>query len=193
MKTLITPNLTRKLLHCLLPVLCGLVVFASPGYARPENGAAPAYTSKVVTVIWGIISYTRWPGERESLRICLPSGHARAAAIRESAKVIDLGQKIVVRSMPPDAASACDVVYFPTMADDETSRLLKNLIGAPVLTIGEGGAFCTMGGMFCLLSGDDAKDGGVKFAANLDATSRSSLRISPQVLKLSKRRRERQP
>ncbi|MDR1462408.1 MAG: YfiR family protein [Azoarcus sp.] len=161
--------------------------------ARSADDIAPTNASNVVTVVWGIISYVRWPGEQKSLRICLPKDGVYAAAIRESSKVVDLGRPITVRTIPPDATNACDVVYFPVMQNDEASSLLKTLINAPVLTIGEGSAFCTMGGMFCLLSSGrgSAKNSGAKFAANLDATSRSPLRISPQVLRLSKHGRGR--
>jgi hypothetical protein len=191
MKTSIMPISIRKLLHCLLSALLGLAAFASMDNARTADDIVSTQPSDVVTIVWGIISYTRWPGEQESLRICLPKDNAYAAAIRESARVVNLGRPIVVRNTPPEAASACDVVYFSVMSNDETGRLLKTFTNTPVLTIGEGNAFCTMGGMFCLLSGGGAKGGGAKFAANLDATSRSPLRISPQILRLSRHGRGR--
>ncbi|MDR0702177.1 MAG: YfiR family protein [Azoarcus sp.] len=187
------PRPARKLPHCLLSALLGLAVLVFAGNARTADAAVPTRASKVATVVWGIISYTRWSGEQKSLRICLPEDSAYAVAIRESAKVVTPGRPVVVRTTPPDAATACDVVYFHDISSEEASHLLKTFIGAPVLTIGEGRAFCTAGGMFCLLpgSGGETEGGGARFAVNLDATSRSHLRISPQVLKLSKHGRER--
>ncbi|MDR2092555.1 MAG: YfiR family protein [Azoarcus sp.] len=177
--------------HYLLSALLGLAILAFTDNA--QTAAVPTRASKVATVVWGIISYTRWTDEQKSLRICLPEDSAYTAAIRESARIVNPGRQVVVRAMPLDAANACDVVYFHDIPSEETGHLLKTFIGTSVLTIGEGRAFCTAGGMFCLLAdgGDEARSDGTKFAVNLDAISRSSLRIGPRVLRLSKHGRER--
>lgn len=165
------------------------------GNARAAADSAAATTvSKIVTVFWGIVSYTRWPGEKGPLRVCLPENNRHAMAIREAARVVRSGRRVNVRTTPEEAESLCDVVYFSAMPADEAGRLLRRLAGASILTIGEGKAFCSAGGMFCLLSGNgDGNTGDItaKFAANLDATARSPLRINPQVLRLSERGRDR--
>ncbi|MDR0634640.1 MAG: YfiR family protein [Azoarcus sp.] len=164
------------------------------GNARAaSDSAAVTPVSKIVTVFWGIVSYTRWPGEKGPLRVCLPENNRQAMAIRDAAKVVKLGRRISVRTMPEKAESLCDVVYFSAMPADEVGPRLRRLAGAPILTIGEGRAFCSTGGMFCLFSGSGDGDTGeiaARFAANLDATARSPLRINPQVLRLSKRGRD---
>jgi hypothetical protein len=181
--------------YYLAPILCSLVAFTLlTGNTKAAADDTATQTSKVVTVFWGIVSYTRWPSEKGALRACLPEDNKYAAAIRDSARVVNLGRKIIVRSTPSDVVSACDVVYFPARPSGETGSLLRDLKGASaMLTIGEGRMFCSAGGMFCLLpdgKGGNAGDITARFAANLDAISRSLLRINPQVLRLSKRGRE---
>jgi hypothetical protein len=177
---------------CLLMLLCCMILFVmlTPGSARAEQGnfASEQHDSRVITVVWNIISYTRWPDEKGSLRVCLPEESKYATLIRRSARVVGLQRPVVARIVPPDAASACDVVYFASAPAAEVGQGLRDLVGSPVLTIGEGKAFCSAGGMFCLLLNEVGGNDSVgRFAANLDAISRSHLRVNPQVLRLSKR------
>jgi len=173
----------------LTPILCGLVaIVLSLGVARAaRSAAAPSPEARVAYTVWGIISYTQWPKAKGTLRVCLPGGdNPYVASIRNSADRVNLGRKIVVRTTPTDPAGTCDVVYFPAMSIGEAGQMLRPLGGTPVLTIGEGWAFCSAGGMFCLMLGEADNVG--RFAANLDATSRSPLRVDPQVLRLSIRK-----
>jgi len=185
-------NATKKLSQFPLPLLCGLLAFVlTVGMARATQGAASSLELRVAYTVWGIISYTKWPEAKGALRVCLPGGdNLYAGFIRRSADKVALGRKIVVRTTPTDPAGTCDVVYFPAMSLGDAGRALRPLGGSPILTIGEGETFCSAGGMFCLMPGDEAETetiGAGRFAANLDATSRSPLRVNPQVLRLSKR------
>jgi hypothetical protein len=175
-------------LFCLLNVVFGLFVFAlflgGTRVANADNGAAQV--SKVVDVFWGIISYTRWPDETKALRLCLPENNNQANLIRESARSIKFRRPVLIRTTPPDIAEACDVVYFSSTSGGEAVQSLQKIEGAPILTIGEGRTFCSVNGMFCLLF--SGKDDGI-FSANLHVISRSSLRVNPQVLRLSEHKR----
>ncbi|MDR0634993.1 MAG: YfiR family protein, partial [Azoarcus sp.] len=69
------------------------------GNARAaSDNAAVTPVSKIVTVFWGIVSYTRWPGEKGPLRVCLPENNRQAMAIRDAARVVKLGRRISVRT-----------------------------------------------------------------------------------------------
>lgn len=189
-------NLLRRLL---LPrrLLCGLAVFTltvgSDVLRAAQEGYLTNQEAKIVTVVWGIVSYTRWPSEKGPLRVCVPEGNRYATLIGQTYREIRLGRKIAVRTTPPDAASLCDVVYFPPMSIAKAGQALRAFAGAPILTIGEGESFCSAGGMFCLLFGKHAGvDDAGRFAVNLASISprRSPLKINPQVLRLAKLVRE---
>ncbi|MDR2688349.1 MAG: YfiR family protein [Azoarcus sp.] len=146
---------------------------------------------KVGLMVWGIISYTHWPNEQGPLRLCLPEGNANAILIGQYAKEVDIGRPVVtiMAALDTDTVSAqtCDVVYFADMSVQDAGRILRTLTGGYVLTLGDGQSFCSEGGMFCILPDHtDDKNSNGRFAANLDAISRSALRVNPRVLRLSR-------
>jgi hypothetical protein len=180
----------KKPLFSLLLVLCCLVALVQPSSCVQAQEGYAGSRQNLVTFFWGIVSHTRWPDKDvdRPLRVCLPENNGQAALIRESAQNIPvrLRHPVVIHTFLPGAA--CDVVYFPTMSGDGADLVLRSFIEQPVLTIGEGSAFCSTGGMFCLLPDNDGTIN--KFAANLDVISRSKLQINPQVLRLSKHLQE---
>jgi hypothetical protein len=184
----------RKFFFFLLVFACALMMFASPTFLIREAqgaGADGMQASELTTVFWGIVGYTRWPDAKGALRICLSGDSRHLAMIRRSA--IELKHRAITLFTPEKAVSACDIVYVSGASADDVGKLLRLLDDAPVLTIGDGGEFCSMGGMFCLLPGGGGS--GEKtiagFAVNQETISRSPLRVNPQVLRLSKRNQER--
>lgn len=133
--------------------------------------------------VWGIISYTRWPQPPVPLRVCVLGATQHAEAIARTAEWAAPQLEVAFpQIILAHAADACDVVHVGHLADDERVTLIQSLVGRPVLSIGEGDDFCSAGGMFCI----DTSDGGLRFGANLDALSRSPLRVNPQVLRLGR-------
>jgi hypothetical protein len=163
---------------------------ASSDAAAAQEDVASDASELSAAVLWGIISYTRWPQEDAPLKICLIGESAHAEAIRRLAMAIEFRRTVVVHDLPAETEKAqeCDVAYFGSLPEQQRNQILHSLTGLPVLTIGEGGvAFCSAGGMFCLHATDAASsNGGGLFATNLDVISRSGLRITPRVLRLSR-------
>ena len=186
----------KKTFFFLLVFVCVLMAFAPPSFLiRAAQGVDVSETqdSRLLTIFWGIIGYTRWPDMKGTLRICLSGNDRHSAIIRQSARSVELGRPVIVRSTPEDAASVCDIVYVSGAGTGEADELPHSFVGAPILTIGEGGRFCRIGGMFCLLPSTEGSSGKSidRFAVNEKAISRSPLQINPQVLRLSKRIQER--
>ncbi|MDR0776769.1 MAG: YfiR family protein, partial [Azonexus sp.] len=94
---------------------------------------------------------------------------------------------VSVRNLTGDEASwatDCDVLYIGGVTPALRSKLLAEAVGKPALTISEGDSVCAEPSMFCLaVQGSE-----VGLLANLDAISRSGIRISPKVLQLVRRR-----
>jgi len=173
-----------------------LCLLAASLPARASDNGASLRTllaesqASVGATVWGIISYTRWPAPPEVLRVCLAGHSAHADTIRRAADWIGPERRSLIHTLEAgeNPAASCDLLYAAADLPPATlSQLLGQLAGAPVLTIGEGAGFCSAGGMFCLEQ--DGAAAGVRFAANLDAISRSTLRINPQVLRLSRQLR----
>ena len=140
-------------------------------------------------IIAGIIHYTRWPGNPDSIRLCLNEKDADTPTV---AQHFELGYKDPPRVVPfsrrlaadsGDKLLDCQVVYFGKFSAKEASALLIQLGRHPILTIGHSEDFCSYSGLFCLIP----QSSGYRIAANLDSISRNGLRVNPLLLKLTAR------
>lgn len=175
--------------------LCALVA-AQPVFAHAADDAPAAPAPGVGAIVWGIVSYTRWPQPPQPLRVCIAGTTTHEDDIRSASTWTTPERSSEIRALAEaeDPAARCDLVYVGTLAPDTTVTLIGQLAGKAVLSIGEGKEFCSVGGMFCLDTatlGDD--QAAPRFGANLDAISRSGLRVSPQVLRLSRELRRPTP
>jgi hypothetical protein len=143
----------------------------------------------VKQAVLGIMSYTRWPGSRIGLRLCVVGQPRHAAALFDGQ--IRLGATPVAVSRNSLQASQlgaqCDAVYEGTTSAEERQLLHLQLAGHPILTITEDDPTCSGPSMFCLDTG--GHDPRVGFAVNLDSVARSGVEVNPRVLLLGRRRK----
>lgn len=146
------------------------------------QGTAPQ--ASVATVIAGILSYTRWPGEVLPIRLCLLGRGNVVDEVQRSPEIDAAQRRVTVRllSQATQLRGACDAVYVSGPDPAAGREVLKATAGQPVLVLGEGAEFCSDGGMFCLEPSTTA----VRFGANLDAIARSGLRVHPMVLRIAR-------
>lgn len=173
--------LRKLIIYCLVAV-----PLASSGWgvhAQDEPEASAGRQLSAAAIVWGIIGYTRWPQPPQPLRLCLvgDSEHGSALHGADDGRRPEYGVSVHEAVTEVEAAGQCDVLYVGKLSPEQLTALIGMLTGRPVLTIGEERDFCSFGGMFCL----DDRPGRRSFAANLDAISRSGLRVNPQVLRLT--------
>lgn len=173
----------RPLVHLVTLLAATLAVVpssttAQAGAQRPEA---------VARVVFSLLSYTRWPAEREKLRLCVDNSSRYADKLMEGG-ALPTGRLVEARRVDvlaePTAAS-CDTVYLGTMTDARRKKLSGELTGRPVLVISEEDYECEAASMFCLTFRDQHQ---VAFRVNLDAIARSGIHIHPGVLQLGRRR-----
>ena len=176
------------------PVLLAVVLLASllacgalaPCAAWAQTGAAAdaRRPAEVAQVLFGIISYVRWPVARQEVRVCMLGAPRYGAAIVDK-PASSLGQRIRVK-LPAmaSAASECDVVYMGSLPEGEREHLLAQIIGKPILSVAEPGTSCAVGTMFCLR----LNEAQIGFDVNLDAIARSGLRVHPNALQIARRK-----
>jgi len=174
---------------------CLLLACASTGagtaWAQGAAQAAPAPASAearrpadVAQILFGIISYVRWPLARPEVRVCM------VGAVRQENAIIDtpasgMGQRIRIKiQTAAGAAAECDVVYIGSLPDVEREQLLAQVIGKPILSVSEPGTACLVGTMFCLRLVETQ----LGFDVNLDAIARSGLRVHPNALQIARRK-----
>lgn len=176
------------------PALLAVVLLASllacaalaPCAAGAQTGAAAdaRRPAEVAQVLFGIISYVRWPVARQEVRVCMLGAPRYGAAIVDT-PASSLSQRIRVKSPAmASAASECDVVYLGSLPEGEREHLLAQIIGKPILSVAEPGTSCTVGTMFCLR----LTEAQIGFDVNLDAIARSGLRVHPNALQIARRK-----
>lgn len=176
------------------PVLLAVVLLASllacgalaPCAAWAQAGAAAdaRRPAEVAQVLFGIISYVRWPMARPEVRVCMLGVPRYGAAIVDT-PASSLGQRIRVKiPATGSAASECDVAYLGGLPEGEREHLLAQIIGKPILSVAEPGTSCTVGTMFCLR----LNEAQIGFDVNLDAIARSGLRVHPNALQIARRK-----
>jgi len=172
-----------------------LILFSSAAIAagalRIEHSTAGGadVDKQVSRIVAGILSYARWPAPPETYRFCV-TAEARYLGDAQNNLSRALARPVSVRRLAAqDAnwAAGCDVLYIGEGGPPgRRHQLLNEAIGKPVLTISEGDDECVDPSMFCLaVQGKE-----IDLLANLDAISRSSIRISPKVLQLMRRKQD---
>ena len=158
------------------PVHAETLVRAGLPLAKGPDPYGPA----VARLVGSIAEYSRWPDERNTLRLCVagPTEHAD----RLGGRTVSQSKTITrLRVDTPDLSSNCDVVYLGRLSLEEQRRITTGLLGQPVLTISENDPACRSRAMICLLFEAEA----LSFRLNIDAVSRSKVRIDARVLRLA--------
>lgn len=148
-------------------------------------GSSPAggpYAGAVARTVRAILEYTRWPQPRSPLVLCV-AGPAQHAGQIGNQRLSD-GRQVVRRNVPaqPAALAPCDAVYIGTVPLPVQRQLTAAVRGRGVLTLSEADPGSTSETMFALTF----KPNALSFRLNLDAVSRSGLRIDPRVLRVAK-------
>ncbi|KAB8064763.1 DUF4154 domain-containing protein [Janthinobacterium violaceinigrum] len=172
----------------LAALLAGTALAPAAAWAQAGAQAGAAADARrpaeVAQVLFGIISYVRWPVARPEVRVCMLGTPRYGAAIVDT-PASSLGQRIRVKIPAATAAAGeCDVVYLGSLPEGEREHLLAQVIGKPILSVAEPGTSCTVGTMFCLR----LSEAQIGFDVNLDAIARSGLRVHPNALQIARRK-----
>ena len=163
-----------------LLTLCCMLALANVAVAATS---AEIRSDMVRQTVLDILSYTRWPSEPATLRLCVAAPTAYAASlltIRQQAN----GRPVDVHRYELDDEALfrrCDVIYLGVLTPEQRLALFERLHGHAILSISEQSRECIADAVFCLQAGER-----VRFRVNLDALARSGVRVHPAVLKLAR-------
>ncbi len=173
----------------LLPFLA-LLATAAPVFAEASKtpaslvlGAGPdRFAEGVARTVASVLTYTRWPDRPNPVRLCVVGSARHAARLDDG----ELPGGVVIKrrdvaANARDLGADCDALYIGALASPAMQRLTADVRRKPVVTIAESDPDCRGGAMFCLLFA--AKE--LSFEMNVDAISRSAVRIDPRVLRMS--------
>jgi hypothetical protein len=168
---------------CLMASSASASMRTSDGATSLEGDFDP-YAIPVTKTVASIVEYSRWPEDRRAIRLCVagPTLHTENLGERR------LAHSRVLRPLSidtvADSVSRCDAVYLGQMPLDHQRRFVEAARDQPILTIVEDDPACLSGAMVCLLFDANA----VSFRINVDAVSRSQVRVDPRLLRMSARR-----
>ncbi|WP_298395344.1 YfiR family protein [Sphingobium sp.] len=147
-------------------------------------GAGPnAAAASTARMVGAILEFTRWPTARPVVRLCLTGRTRNAARLNAIDLANGAGVEVSDLDGPTDVPlDRCDALYIGRLDAPSMRQLIASANGRPVVTIVEDDPVCRSGAMFCLLYGPQS----LSFQLNIDAVSRSAVRIDPRVLRLSK-------
>lgn len=166
-------------------------LFAALAFAALAAGAAlaadsPARAPSAALAsdrLVGFIQYIRWPADGDLRRwdVCVMPGAAHPDSELPTAR----GRPIVVRTLAAnEAPDRCHILDLTGLTAAQTRAMLERTRRTPVVTIGEGEAFCSAGGVICTRNA--AAGGG--FEVNLSALQDAGLAANAQLLMLGRRR-----
>ncbi|HQV04660.1 MULTISPECIES: YfiR family protein [unclassified Novosphingobium] len=174
-------------LKAVFPVLPLLALTAPPLLAMADmplgsrsNGGS-VYTGAVARTVRAMIEYTRWPSRQEPVRLCV-AGAAQHAGQLDGIRLSD-GRRVERRnvSASPGGIAGCNVLYLGNLSIAQQRQLTTAVRGRGVLTIAEADPGNAAEAMFALTY----QPKGLSFRMNIDAISRSGLKVDPRVLRVA--------
>jgi YfiR/HmsC-like len=149
----------------------------------PLNGGANRFADGAARTVQSLLEFSRWPSRPNPVRLCV------IGTARHAEKLTDLilsgGRPVVRRNFPANAdaiGTSCDALYIGKMALPAIRQVTARVRGAAVVTIAEDDPGCRSEAMFCL----QFEPSTLSFLINVDAVSRSAVRVDPRVLRMSK-------
>jgi len=177
---LVATGSKRRVVAALLVLCCALPA----ANAQAQTATAPALTA---AFLYNFAKFTEWPAEvlpaNAALVLCVAGDSRVHKALEAATRGRDVaGHPLVVRNMELQGpVHACHLLYADDLDTKRALQLLERLRGAPVLSISDLETFAQLGGSANIFS----EDGRMRFAVNLDATQRTKLRLSSNVLRLA--------
>ncbi|MDP2321711.1 MAG: YfiR family protein [Acidobacteriota bacterium] len=161
-------------------------ILATPFAAASQGPQRATDVVLKAAFVYNFVKFAEWPALRtgEAIAVCIVGDDGMAAEFDKTANGKSLGGHVVAMTRPVDASTwrACHVLFI---ADTEVRRSAKELFSirtVPVLTVSDGPGFAIRSGLVELY----VEDGRMRFAINVDALERSSLKLSSRLLGLAR-------
>src|SRR5690242_17603909 len=174
-------NIGKYMIYLVL--LAGLTVST----VRGESPGQGEYQVKAA-MIYNIAKFVDWPADtfssdRAQISVCILGKSPFGAALDTLQGKTVRGRQLVVRQVErADDIVACHILFISESEKRALPAILSGLKQQSVLTVSELPRFAQAGGMVNFVE----QEGKVRFEINLEAAQQARLKISSQLLKLSK-------
>lgn len=143
------------------------------------GAGSDAQAAATARMVRSFIDYTRWPARTEAVTLCVVGPTSNAGQF-DGLALAD-GRKVTRRMAGLAALAGCQVVYLGRLEQASARSVVAAVRGKGVLTIAENDPICRSQAMFCLKPDRQS----LGFLVNIDAISRSGLRVDPRVLRMA--------
>lgn len=165
----------------LLRHICTIVLTFLLLIVIPHLAWAEIQDSKANRIVSGIISFTHWPGVKRP-ELCVLSSARHLSLPENPASSTATFTVVYLASVNDFSMHRCDAVYFGDQTPQQQVDSLQHFTGRAVLSLAENNTECTVGAAFCMIF----QPNHTHFSVNLDSLARSGVRVSPDVLLLSR-------
>jgi hypothetical protein len=172
--------------RCRIALLVAMAAAPTLAYAQAQTAAEPALKA---AFLYNFAKFTEWPAAslppRAPIVICTNDGDvARTLADMTNGRAI-AGHDLQIQELKLDAPAlrACHVLYAADVDATRAAQLLDRVARTSILTVADIDEFVSLGGVAQFF----VEEGRVRFRIGVDAVERAQLRMSSQLLSLSRK------
>lgn len=185
----LTENRLGRDMKKILSTRVGLMLLFTAVFGNCRAEAADFAKEYVVkaAISLNLARFTEWPdsalgANSQSINLCVLGNKTVQQAFAQMDKKT-LGKRFlnVIHMTQPINLEQCNMIYVSDLDRISTIKLLSGIAGQPKLSIGEQDDFLEQGGMANL----EMKEGKISIQVNLEAVTRSGIKISSRVLALT--------
>ena len=170
---------------CLLSVCCLLLRFPPGGLSQDR---AVEYPVKLA-FLYNFTKFIEWPAAsyrdpQAPMVICIVGHDPFDPGLEEDLRRRRAGgHPMEVRTLKPgDMLAGCHIVFVPVSDGQQALRIVREVKGSSILTVGETQGFAMFGGIINLT----VEKNKVRLEVNLPAAQRAGLKISSNLLNVAK-------
>jgi hypothetical protein len=161
----------------------GVVFCAEAAVATVDTSVEPHVKA---AFLYNFVKFVEWADDRAlngPVTVCVAGSPAVAASLKGAAQQYRAdGRELAVQEVTSDSLlRACHLVYIADSDEQRARQWLAALNGSTAFTVSDCERFARLGGVANFF----VRDGRLRFAINLDAARRASLRISSRMLALA--------
>ena len=136
--------------------------------------------------LYNFAKFAEWPALTPDapLGVCIVGDQRIADALAEAGRGQSIGGRRLDVAQPQDTTSwrACHLLFIADAETERSAGELREIKTLPILTVSDGKGFSQGGGIIEFY----IEGGRMRFAINVDAADRSTLRLSSRLLGLAK-------
>jgi hypothetical protein len=182
--TVTGPDMT-KLLFNIIFAFC--LIACNTAIASADQQKPGEYQIKAL-FLYNFLNFVDWPADSSfysspTINVCIIGDDPFAEALDDIRSETVKGKKLAIRFYrSSDEPEGCHLIFIPASETKHAGHILKTVRGTNVLTVADTVEVARQGAIIGFFI-DQQK---VRFAINIEAARRASLKISSKLLKLAK-------